>query len=206
MTDVYICPFNNKHDTLASITYNLYPTLLNLFDMYQKGYLERHDLINRINRVPMPQTEAQARGSSFEEAVIKGVNEEAFDPDILDKVRALLPRPMMKTQVYCEHQLDNVLLYGYVDVIGKTLAVDIKTTSSYQEGRFAHSHQNFYLPALRSKGIRTLRYVITDSKDVYQENYDQTIDFSVQEIQIKLFCNFLEEHRAEITDTKIFGK
>jgi len=191
---------------LASIAYNFYPTLLNLFDRYQKGYLERQDFINRINRVPMPQTEAQSKGSSFEEAVIKGVNEDAFDPEILDKVRALLPRPMMKTQVYCEHQLDNVLLYGYVDVIGKTLAVDIKTTSSYQEGRFAHSHQNFYLPALRSKGIRTLRYVITDFQDVYQENYDQTIDFSVQEIQIKLFCDFLEEHRGEITDRKIFGK
>ena len=191
---------------MASIAYNFYPTLLNLFDRYQKGYLERQDFLNRINRVPMPQTEAQAKGSSFEEAVIKGVNEEAFDPEILDKVRALLPRPMMKTQVYCEHQLDNVLLYGYVDVIGKTLAVDIKTTSSYQEGRFAHSHQNFYLPALRSKGIRTLRYVITDFQDVYQENYDQTIDFSVQEIQIKLFCDFLEEHRGQITDRKIFGR
>ena len=191
---------------MASIAYNFYPTLLNLFDRYQNGYLERQDFLNRINRVPMPQTEAQAKGSSFEEAVIKGVNEEAFDPEILDKVRALLPRPMMKTQVYCEHQLDNVLLYGYVDVIGKTLAVDIKTTSSYQEGRFAHSHQNFYLPALRSKGIRTLRYVITDFQDVYQENYDQTIDFSVQEIQIKLFCDFLEEHRGQITDRKIFGR
>ncbi len=191
---------------MASIAYNLYPTLLNLFDRYQKGYIEHQDFLNRINRVPVPQTDAQARGSSFEEAVIKGVNEEAFDSEILDKVRALLPRPMMKTQVYCEHQLDNVMLYGYVDVIGKTLAVDIKTTTSYQEGRFAHSHQNFYLTALRSKGIRTLRYVITDFQDVYHENYDQTIDFSVQEIQIRLFCDFLEEHRGEITDRKIFGK
>ena len=191
---------------MTSIAYNLYPTLLNLFDRYQKGYIEHQDFLNRINRVPVPQTDAQARGSSFEEAVIKGVNEEAFDSEILDKVRALLPRPMMKTQVYCEHQLDNVMLYGYVDVIGKTLAVDIKTTTSYQEGRFAHSHQNFYLTALRSKGIRTLRYVITDFQDVYHENYDQTIDFSVQEIQIRLFCDFLEEHRGEITDRKIFGK
>ncbi|WP_255717906.1 hypothetical protein [Dyadobacter sp. CY345] len=191
---------------MASIAYNLYPTLLNLFDRYQKGYIGQQDFLNRINRVPVQQTDAQARGSSFEEAVIKGVNEDAFDSEILEKVRALLPRPMMKTQVYCEHQLDNVLLYGYVDVIGKTLAVDIKTTTSYQEGRFAHSHQNFYLPALRSKGIRTLRYVITDFQDVYQENYDQTIDFSVQEIQIKLFCDFLKEHRDEITDRKIFGR
>jgi len=191
---------------LTPVNYNLYPTLLNLFDYYQKGYIEKAEFLNRINRVPLPPTESQARGSSFEEAVIKGVNEESFDTEIISKVRALLPRPMLKTQVYCEYQLENVLLYGYIDVIGKTLAVDIKTTNSYQPGRFAHSHQNFYLPALRSKGIRTLRYVITDFQDVYQENYDQTIDFSVQKTQIKLFCNFLEEHREEITDRKIFGK
>lgn len=191
---------------MTPVNYNLYPTLLNLFDYYQKGYIEKAEFLNRINRVPLPPTESQARGSSFEEAVIKGVNEESFDTEIISKVRALLPRPMLKTQVYCEYQLENVLLYGYIDVIGKTLAVDIKTTNSYQPGRFAHSHQNFYLPALRSKGIRTLRYVITDFQDVYQENYDQTIDFSVQKTQIKLFCNFLEEHREEITDRKIFGK
>jgi hypothetical protein len=191
---------------LASIDYNLYPTLLNLFDYYQKGYIEKAEFLNRINRVPMPPTESQAKGSSFEEAVIKGVNEESFDTEIISKVRALLPRPMLKTQVYCEYQLENVLLYGYIDVIGKTLAVDIKTTNSYQPGRFAHSHQNFYLPALRSKGIRTLRYVITDFQDVYREDYDQTVDFSVQKIQIKLFCDFLEEYREEITDRKIFGK
>lgn len=191
---------------MTPVNYNLYPTLLNLFDYYQKGYIEKAEFLNRINRVPLPPTESQAKGSSFEEAVIKGVNEESFDTEIISKVRALLPRPMLKTQVYCEYQLENVLLYGYIDVIGKTLAVDIKTTNSYQPGRFAHSHQNFYLPALRSKGIRTLRYVITDFQDVYQENYDQTIDFSVQKTQIKLFCNFLEEHREEITDRKIFGK
>lgn len=191
---------------MTPVAYNLYPTLLNLFDRYQKGYLEKAEFLNRINRVPVPQTEAQAKGTSFEEAVIKGVNEDFFNPEILSKVRALLPRPMMKTQVYCEYQLNNVLLYGYVDVIGKTLAVDIKTTSNYQPGRFEHSHQNFYLPALRAKGIRTLRYVITDFQEVYQENYDQTIDFSVQEIQIKFFCEFLEEHRGDITDRKIFGR
>ncbi len=187
------------------INYRFYPTLLNLFDRYQKGYINDTELLNRVNRVPVPQTLAQAKGASFEEAVIKGTDEEAFDPEILQKVRMLLPRPMLKTQVYCEYQLNDVLLYGYVDVLGKILAVDIKTTSSYQSGCFARSHQNFYLPALRSKGVRTLRYVITDFKDVYQEDYDQSVDFSWQESQIGLFCQFIEKHRSEITDRRIFG-
>ena len=187
------------------IKYRLYPTLLNLFDRYQKGYLTADEFIDRINRIVIPQTEAQAKGSSFEEAVIKGTDEELFDAGILMKVRSLLPRPMVKTQVYCEYQFDDVLFYGYVDVIGKTLAVDIKTTSKYVPDCYAQSHQNFYLPALKSRGIRTLRYVITDFQDVYQEDYDQFVDFSFQELQIKSFCDFIEENRGRITDRRIFS-
>jgi len=191
---------------LETVKYRLYPTLLNLFDRYQNGKLIEDAFIDRINRVPIPQTEAQAKGSSFEEAVIKGTNEELYDPVILQKVRSLLPRPMMKTQVYCEYQFDDILFYGYVDVIGKTLAVDIKTTSQYMPDCFANSHQNFYLPALKSRGIKSLRYVITDFADVYQENYDQSVNLSFQEAQIKSFCDFLEEYRGRITDKRIFNQ
>ncbi|MCF2503964.1 hypothetical protein L0663_11285 [Dyadobacter sp. CY107] len=188
-----------------TVKYKLYPTLLNRFDRFEKGYINETELLNSVNRLPVPQTEAQRKGVSFEEAVIKGIDEEEFDPEILSRVRALLPRPMLKTQVYCEYQIEDVLLYGYVDVLGKMVAVDIKTTSNYQPGCYAASHQNFYLPALRGKGIRSLKYVITDFREVYQEEYDHSIDFSSQMRQIKAFCEFLEAHRAEITDQRIFG-
>ena len=190
---------------LTPVKYKLYPTLLNRFDRFEKGYIDSNELINSINRVPVPQTAAQRKGVSFEDAVIKGIDEEEFDPEILARVRSLLPRPMLKTQVYCEYQLDDVLLYGYVDVLGKMVAVDIKTTSNYVPGCYAISHQNFYLPALRPKGIRSLRYVITDFVNVYQEEYDHNIDFTAQISQIKAFCEFLEMHRSEITDVRVFG-
>ncbi len=189
-----------------AIQYRFYPTLLNTFVRFQKGYLSEQELLDRINRVPIPQTQAQARGVSFEEAVVKGTDEAYFDPEILRKTRAMLPRPMVATQVYCQYQLDDVLVYGYVDVIGRTVAVDLKTTSRYSPGRFEKDHQNFYLRALRPKGIRTLRYVITDFREVYQENYDLNTDFTTQEKQIRLFCAFLEAHREVISDEKIFGK
>lgn len=185
--------------------YRLYPTLLNHFERYKNGYLTDQELLDRINRVPIPQTIAQAKGASFEEAVIKGLHEDEFDYRILSGVRAMLPRPMVKTQVYCEHQVDNVLVYGYVDVIGKLMAVDIKTTSNYRPGCFAKSFQNFYLPALRGRGIRLLRYAITDFQEVYQEDYDLTTDLSYQIDQTKLFCTFLEENRPHITDLRVFG-
>jgi hypothetical protein len=190
---------------LETIRYRIYPSLLNSYDKYLRGQLDMDVLLDRINRTPVPQTAAQARGVSFEEAVIKGVNEEMFDPYILERVRALLPRPMVKTQVYCEYELGTVLFYGYVDVIGKILAVDIKTTSLYVPDCYSQSHQNLYLPALKSRGIRSLRYVITDFKDVYQEDYGQSVDLSYQQEQIKSFCDFLEEHRKRITDLRIFN-
>ncbi len=188
------------------IRYRLYPTLLNTFARFQKGYLTEQELLDRINRVPVPQTQAQAKGVSFEEAVVKGTDEDFFDPEVIRKARVLLPRPMADTQVYCQYQLGDVLLYGYVDVVGKTLAVDLKTTGRYAPGRFTYNHQNFYLLALKSKGVRSLRYVITDFREVYQENYDLNMDFSVQEQQIQHFREFLEEHREGITDDKVFNR
>ncbi len=187
------------------ITYRFYPTLLNAFARFNAGKMTEMDLLNIINRVPVPGTPEQERGISFENAVIKGENEESFPAHIISEVRSLLPRPMVATQVYCEYTIDNVQIYGYVDVIGKSLAVDIKTTRHYEADRYVANHQNFYLPALKNRGIRTLRYVITDFEKVYQENYDLNTDFTEQKKEINAFCEFIETHRNEITDRKVFG-
>ncbi|CAN5447972.1 hypothetical protein BH09BAC4_BH09BAC4_01630 [soil metagenome] len=187
------------------ITYRFYPSLLNVFSRYlQGGNLTVQSLIDSINRVPTPTTAAQERGVSFEEAVVKGTDEERFDPEIIKKVRKLLPRPIVETQVYCQWEIDDVLFYGYVDLIGKFKAVDLKTTASYQPGRFVHNHQNLYLHALKRKGIKLMEYVITDFTDVYVESYTLTHPIDKQLEEIRLLKTFLEEHRPLITDKKIF--
>lgn len=187
------------------VKFRFYPSLTNTYARFIDGKVSKEFLLDRINRVPIKTTASQQKGISFEMAVIKGLEEEAFDAGILQKVRALLPRPMVKSQVYCEYRLNDVLIYGYVDVIGKILAVDIKTSNQYVPGQFEKSHQNFYLPALSSKGIRSLRYVITDFTEVYQENYKAPIDLSFQEMQIEAFCDFIMENLALITDKKIYS-
>ncbi len=185
--------------------YKVYPTLLNLYARLEKGLASEQELLDRINRVPVPQTEAQAKGVSFEDAVLKGTDEELFDPDIIIRSRLLLPDPVLATQVYCEHLIGETLFYGFVDVLGRTLAVDLKSTAKYTEGRFEEDHQNLYLPALQKKGIRKLRYVITDFSDLFSEEYDLSTDFSVQYRQIQAFTEFLEQHRGQITDRRIFA-
>lgn len=187
------------------IQYRFYPSLLNTFSRYmQGGNLSVQQLIDSINRVPTPTTAAQERGTSFEEAVVKGTDEERFNPDIIKRVRKLLPRPIVDTQVYCQLEIEDVLFYGYVDLIGSFKAVDLKTTGSYQPGRFVHNHQNLYLHALKRKGIKLMEYVITDFKDVYVESYSLMHPIDRQVEEIRQFKAFLEEHRALITDKKIF--
>ena len=187
------------------IQYRFYPSLLNTFSRYlQGGNFTQQNLIDSINRVPAPTTAAQERGTSFEEAVIKGTDEERFDPAIIRQVRKLLPRPIVDTQVYCQWEIDDVLFYGYVDLIGKYKAVDLKTTGSYQKDRFLFNHQNLYLHALKRKGIKLMEYVITDFMDVYVESYALTHPIDKQVEEIRLFKTFLEEHRPLITDKKIF--
>ncbi len=187
------------------INYRFYPSLLNVFSRYVRGgNLSAQELIDSINRVPTPTTAAQERGTSFEEAIVKGTDEARFDPEIIKRVRKLLPRPIVDTQVYCQWQIDDVLFYGYVDLIGKFKAVDLKTTASYQPGRYVHNHQNLYLHALKRKGIKLMEYVITDFNDVYVESYALTHPIDKQLEEIRLFKAFLEEHRSLITDKKIF--
>lgn len=187
------------------IQYRFYPSLLNTFSRYmQGGNLSVQQLIDSINRVPTPTTAAQERGTSFEEAVVKGTDEERFNPDIIKRVRKLLPRPIVDTQVYCQLEIEDVLFYGYVDLIGSFKAVDLKTTGSYQPGRFLHNHQNLYLHALKRKGIKLMEYVITDFKDVYVESYSLTHPIDRQVEEIRQFKAFLDEHRPLITDKKIF--
>ncbi|MEZ0606986.1 hypothetical protein ACAW74_00660 [Fibrella sp. WM1] len=186
------------------IKYRFYPTLLNVFSRYlHGGNLTEQQLLDTINRVPTPTTEAQQRGISFEETLLKGIDEDRFDSAILQKVRKLLPRPIVETQVYCQWEIDDVLFYGYVDLIGMYKAVDIKTTGSYQPGRFLFNHQNLYLHALKKRGIKLMEYLITDFKDVYVESYALTHPIDRQLEEIRQFKAFIDEHRPLITDKKI---
>lgn len=187
------------------IHYRFYPSLLNNFSRYlQSGNMPVQALIDSINRVPTPTTVAQERGTSFEEAIVKGTNEARFNPEIINKVRKLLPRPIVDTQVFCQWEIEDVLFYGYVDLIGKFKAVDLKTTGSYQKDRYLFNHQNLYLHALKRKGIKLMEYVITDFTDVYVESYALTHPIDRQLEEIRQLKAFLEEHRPLITDKKIF--
>ncbi|MHA8051731.1 hypothetical protein V7S79_11525 [Aquirufa sp. ROCK-SH2] len=194
--------------------YRLYPTLLNSYTLYLnqardsngKLIVDEIELIDRINRVKKPTTQAQQKGIDFEKAVTLGLNEEAFAEGIIDKARNLLPAKY-KTQLYLESRYKNSVIYGYVDGAGDQIAFDLKSTSFYEPGRFSKNHQNLYLLGLQKVGIEQLDYVITDFKDVYVESYQlSSYDFNPLYEQIESFTRFLDDHKKFIFDKKIFDR
>ncbi|MEA5137577.1 hypothetical protein [Arcicella rigui] len=194
--------------------YKIYPTLLNSFALYENQttdfqgniMVDLWEMIDRINRVKKPTTDAQQRGIDFEKAIITGENEEAFKEEVIEKTRELLPHKY-KTQFYTEARYKNCLIYGFVDLVGGDRAVDLKSTRFYEPNRFAFNHQNLYLLGLQKWGVKTLEYIITDFEEVYQEKYSiSTYNFAPLYRQIDAFVDFLEQHRKLIKDKKIFDK
>ncbi|MFN8353521.1 MAG: hypothetical protein U0Y10_03670 [Spirosomataceae bacterium] len=192
--------------------YRIYPTLVNTFSLYlhesknAEGvpYVSFEEMIDRINRVYKPPTEAQQRGVNFEDALLKGEGEELFPSAIIARMRAALPAKY-KSQFYVSTTIKNIELYGFVDVVGGNRAIDIKTTARYEPQKFVLNHQNLYLLGLKQWNIRQLDYLITDFEDVYVESYHYTkYDFQPLLDELFQFVDFLEANRSLITDKKIF--
>lgn len=207
-------------------TYSIYPTLLNSWHLYltEAGYSrgdgegddeyvcfvpDEQAVLNYINRVPTPQTEAQRKGQLFEDAVLGRVPVPAgAEERSVMETRKHLP-PFYRDDVLTAGRYNvngaEVVIYGKIDVIGAGAVVDIKTTSKYSLNKYLNSHQLFYLHNTAHIGINRMAFVINENNHIHLERYRMNdVDWSLLEGEIGLFIDFLEEHRERITDTKIF--
>ncbi|WP_368109541.1 HNH endonuclease [Bacteroides salyersiae] len=110
----------------------------------------------------------------------------------------------------------DVLVYGLIDELMPTSVHDIKTTGNYSVGKFKNHFQHLVYPfALMQNGsdVRTFEYNIVEFNkggyvvDTYTETYvfNSERDIPILTNHCEEFIRFLEENRALITDTKIFG-
>lgn len=194
--------------------YHIYPTLLNTYSLFTEKVVDKNGdllvtfekLIGSINREAKPVSDPQQAGINFENAVITGKGASAFSENILDQIRNKLPKKF-KTQVFSKFTFRNVEIYGYIDVLGEGKAIDIKTTNSYEPGKYANNFQNLYLLGLRNKGVSQLDYLVTDFEKVYVESYNvRQFNFNPMLEQIENFTQFLELNKSLISDRKIFGE
>ena len=117
----------------------------------------------------------------------------------------------------------DVELYGYADEIIRDKVYDIKTTSSYQFGKFERAWQKCVYPwCLVESGempeVSSFEYTVfvlgkptqktpLITGKMYREEYTYDHEASGKMLRsfLERFIEWLEAHREQISDTKIFG-
>lgn len=118
----------------------------------------------------------------------------------------------------------DVELYGYIDELRKDVVYDIKTTSSYQFGKYEHKWQRHVYPycliasgqmesvsafeytAYLLKGGTSRTPLISGTRYPEYYTYDHGKTVALLTAHVEHFIEFLEANRELITDKKIFAE
>ena len=209
------------------VKYKIYPTLLDSFYWYKRGYNQKEELLNKINRVKTDFPEAARKGVAFENVInmlLKSGNHpilmdsefEAdgfhFNSQLVQRIAAKLCNSK-KQQEFIQADVSTpvglINVYGFIDYSYDDMFVDLKTTGTYKKDKYAINNQHKCYPLLaqlNGRNVNKFNYLVTDFKDVYVEPYLHTTSM-VDEFTFNLieFTEFLERERDNITDKKIFG-
>lgn len=210
------------------IKYQIYPTLLDSFYWYKRGYNEKQELIDKINRVKSEMPEAAKKGVAFENVInvlLKSKNHKllmdaeyyessgfTFKTEIVNRVAAKLinaEKQQEYIQAVVETPVGGIKVYGFIDYSYPDMQIDLKTTGSYKKGKYAINNQHKCYPLLaqiNGKAITKFNYLVTDFTNMYIEPYihhsGMTDEFIFNLVE---FTEFLEVNRGIITDKKIFN-
>lgn len=205
-------------------TYSFYPTLLNDFRNYQMEktwadsdfiLVDEPKLLNKINKVPYPQTVAMAKGNAFEKVLqedkLYSADGFSFDESLVDEMRIWVKGGVWQRFVQFLLPVDGarVRLYGYVDVTRRNRTIDVKTTSHYDFPGFDDYFQHHvYLLGSRAENIQVTEhlYLVTDFHDFYREPYDYLHEKMQTDLQrvCRDLIDYVELRKAEIVNPKIF--
>lgn len=130
--------------------------------------------------------------------------------------------PQYRCRANMDTKYGTVELYGDIDYILRNKIVDLKSTSNYDFGKFSQNYQrHLYTYCLTESGdvrdIDEFTYFVckwrkSTSKpwtaDLYGETYSIKMDNIEEDLRLMVerFIEWLENHRALITDKKIFAE
>lgn len=139
--------------------------------------------------------------------------------ELADMVGDAVCQPFLSAEIVTCY--GDVELYGYADYINDDTIIDLKTTGDYSVGKYRENWQHRVYPLLAvSSGMMErvygFQYLVAEIKTVkqpfdgkvYREDYHGALFVSEAELRTFLECDFLpwlEEHRQQITDKKIFN-
>ena len=198
--------------------YKFYPSLLDSYKWYQASESDNseQELIDKINRKPFS-SDAADKGTWFNELIdlcLKGSEKHGVE-FLSGPAEIILERLIGSVkQVHTSTTLDvdgkTVELYGYIDYVQQDRVIDLKTTKSYELGKYKDSLQlHFYPVSLIDEGneINAFEFLVTDFENVYPEVY--MVDYNRSKNILIDACRelirFVEIKKDLITDKKIFG-
>lgn len=164
-------------------TKRLSPTLLDSFRYYlkiedeERSQQARTELLARLKGEKSLPNEAMRIGIAFEDNVVEAIrghyipvsDDEKYDKCVYEIAKSL------KGSIYqCEISVvaGDVLIEGCADFLKHNRIIDVKTTRSYKVGKYYNNTQHLaYLLAKKDDGITKFRYLISDLKNVYKEDY-----------------------------------
>lgn len=198
--------------------YKFYPSLLDSYKWYQNSESEtaEQELIDKINRVPF-KSEAADKGTWFNEFIdhaLKGDEKYGVNYlsgpalQIFEKLKGSVSQVYTSTLIEVDGK--TIELYGYIDYVLQDKVIDLKTTKSYELGKYQNSLQlHFYPVSLMDDGnvINEFEFLVTDFESVFSETYK--IDYKLSQGILTDACRelirFIELKNHLITDKKIFG-
>ncbi len=201
--------------------YRFYATLLDAFVWFKASESEsaEQEFLDKINRVPITDEKALERmnkGTQFNNLidmllVDKTLQQEQFKAEVVSELTNYLYGSVSqyRTEAIIKCNGIDILVYGVADYIKENKCIDLKTTSSYDLGKYKDSVQKHLYPVcLNAEGILIdeFEFLVTDFNSVFKEPYK--IDLVESELILSNICgeliDFIESKRSLITDTKIF--
>lgn len=210
------------------VKYQIYPTLIDSFYWYKRGYNTKEEFLNKINRIKTEMPEAAKKGVEFEGVVnmlLKTNNHKllmdveyyqtenfVFKTEIVNRIAQKLANAI-KQQEYIEAVVETpvggIKVYGFIDYTFPEMDVDLKTTATYKKGKYAINNQHKCYPLLRKINGRSksdFNYLVTDFSNMWVEPYAHNSSMTDEFIfNLVEFTEFLERERELIMDKKIFG-
>ncbi len=198
--------------------YRVYPTLLNEFERFKRGKATEADVLNMINHTEKPKTEWMYRGIAFHEFTSKAFpeiksNKEGFyhyqfwdfPAFIVNEIRAIRAGGVHES--YTERLFDTgnntTMLFCFADTIKDSIIYDVKLTNWYRGITYLNSFQ--HKVSLYVIGSRMFRYLITDLKYIYEEDYNGDFSKSLA-TKVDELVEFMDHYKTAITYDKIFYK
>lgn len=201
------------------VDYRFYPSLLDSYKWYVQSESEdaEQELIDKINRVPF-QSDLADKGTWFNELIdLSLIGSEKHDLqyltgcalDITERLQGAARQIYTSTIIEVDGKLIEV--YGYIDYVKEDRVIDLKTTKTYELGKYKDSLQmHFYPVSLIDAGneINFFEFLVTDFENVYSEIYK--VDYEQSKVLLADACRelvrFLELKKMFITDKKIFNQ